>query len=197
MSGITNYTSLTSKLADWIDRDDSDVDTFIQLTEARLNRLLDDPDMEVVSETVATGDYTALPADFGEMVSISTGNGRLTQVGPVEFATFDTISGIPRYYSIRDGSIGFYPRNSTTPITIVYRRKIPALTSSAPTNWLLSRAPDLYLYGCLVQAFGWDNDDDRVAGWKAMFDEAIAELRSDGARRKYGAGPLAPRIRRA
>jgi hypothetical protein len=199
MSGITNYDGLVAKLETWLDRDDldADVDTFIQLTEARLNRLLDDPEMEVTTETAASGDYTALPADFGSMVSISTGDGQLKQVGTVEFSTFDSTSGIPRYYTIQDGSIGLYPRNSTATIRMVYRRRIPALTSGSPTNWLLTLAPDVYLYGCLVQAFGWDQDDDRVGGWKSLFDEAVAELRSDGARRKWGPGPIAPRIRRA
>ena len=56
---------------------------------------------------------------------------------------------------------------------------------------------ELYLDGVLVQAFGWDNADDRGAGWKGIFEEAIGELRQDAARRKWGAGTLAPRIMRA
>jgi hypothetical protein len=194
VTGITNYTSLVAKLADWIDRDDSDVDTFIQLTEARLNRLLDDPNMEV--SVPLTGDGASLPADFGSIVSIGTANGfRLTQMGNAEYASLLPISGISRYYTIREGKIYYYPGAAN--VTLVYRRRIPALTSGNPTNWLLSLAPDVYLYGCLVQAFGWDQDDDRVSGWKSLFDEAVAELRSDGARRKWGPGPIAPRIRRA
>lgn len=194
MTGITDYTSLVAKLADWIDRDDADVDTFIQLTEARLNRLLDDPDMEV--STTLTGDGASLPADFGSMVSIGTADGnRLKQMGNEEYASLLPISGVSRYYTIRAGKIYYYPGAAN--VTIVYRRRIPPLTSSAPTNWLLDHHPDAYFYGCLVQAFGWDNDDDRVAGWKSMFDEVIGELRADGVRRKWGSGPIAPRIRRA
>lgn len=190
---------LLENLSEWVDRDDLDskFDTFVVLTEARLNRVLEDPEMEVVVDTTATGDYTALPADYGSMVSVSTGDGRLSQVGQVEFATFDTTAGTPRYYTIVDGSIGFYPRNTTTPIRLTYRRRIPALTEDNQTNWLLTLAPDVYFYGCLVQAFGWDTDDDRVAGWKAMFDETLGELRADAVKRKWGAGPIAPRIRRA
>jgi hypothetical protein len=79
---------------------------------------------------------------------------------------------------------------------MVYRRRLPALGTANQTNWLLTLAPDAYLYGALVQAEGFLAEDDRVAGWKAMFDEAIAELRQDGDRRKFGAGPIAPRIHR-
>ncbi len=198
MSALANYTELSAYVEDLLDRDDlaDRISTFVRLAEARMNRLLDDPEMEVRTTATATGNYTALPADFGEMVSISTGNGSLAAVGPVEFSGFNSVSGTPRYYSILDGSITFAPANSTAPISMVYRRRIPGLTATSPTNWLLSLAPDAYLYGTLVQAAAFLAEDERVGMWKAAFDEAIGELRIDAARRKWGAGPLAPRIRR-
>ena len=169
-----------------------------QIVESRLNRLLDDPDMEVVSDATAAGYFTALPDDFGEMVSITTGNGALQQMGPVEFAGVDhTVSGPPRFYAIVNRSISFAPSNATAPITMVYRRRIPALTDDASTNWLLQRAPDLYLYGLLMLAEAREADDDRITGWKSMYDEAVAELKMDGDRRKWGSGPISPRIGRA
>lgn len=193
------YTDLLSDVSDTLDRDDVDtrLPRWLKLVEARLNRLLDDPEMEVVSEATATGDFTALPDDFSEMVSVSTGDGPLLATGPVEFSGYDTaITGIPRHYVIQDGSIGFWPGNSTATIRMVYRRRIPPLTAAAPTNWLLTRAPDLYFYGVLLQANAWDVDTEAASNWKDLWDEAIAELRSDGARRKWGAGPVAPRIAR-
>lgn len=196
---ITSYDTLVTAIGDWLDRDDlaTRASTFVQLAEARLNRLLSDPEMEVTTSTIAVDEITALPADFGEMVSISTGDGRMSQVGAVEFASFDTLTGTPRYYNISDGGISFYPGNSTATIQMVYRRRLPALGAGNQTNWLLTLAPDAYLYGALVQAEGFLSEDDRVAGWKDMFDEAIAELRIDAERRKWGPGPLSPRIRRA
>ncbi len=193
---IATYSDLVTAVGDWLDRDDlaTRSATFVQLAEARMNRLLDDPEMEVTSSIIASGDYTSLPADFGEMVSISTGDGPLHPVGPVEFAGLRSISGIPRYYVVVDNSISFAPGNTTAPIRMVYRRRLPALNSGNATNWLLSLAPDAYLYGALVQAEGFLAEDDRIAGWKSMFDEAISELRIDAGRRKWGAGSLRPRI---
>jgi hypothetical protein len=196
---IESRTELIAEIGNYLDRDDlaARAPTFIQLTEARLNRLLSDPEMEVRTEAAATGDYTALPNDFGEMVSVSTGDGNLHQVGPVEFAAYDrTVSGTPRHYVIVDGSISFAPANSTTPIYMVYRRTLPALTDINPSNWLLARAPDVYLYGSLVQASAFLAEDDRLPMGKDAFDESVAELRLDGFRRKWGAGPLSPRIGR-
>ncbi|WP_324807220.1 hypothetical protein SH584_11490 [Sphingomonas sp. LY29] len=195
---ITTYDELVSAVGDWLDRDDlaTRASTFVQFAEARMNRLLEDPEMEVVSTVIADGDYTALPADFGSMVSISTGDGPLSAVGAVEYAGLNEISGVPRHYVIVDGSIGFAPRNGTATIRMVYRRRIPALSDSNQTNWLLSLAPDAYLYGALVQAEGFLSEDDRISGWKDMFDEALSELRVDANKRKWGSGPIAPRIKR-
>jgi hypothetical protein len=162
---------------------------WLTLVEARLNRLLQDPDMEVV--TTLTGDGAALPADFGEMIAIGTADSnRLTPISNVEYASISPLSGTSRFYTIREGKV-YYAPGSVNP-TLVYRRRIPALTSTNTANWLLDRAPDVYFYGVLLQANAWDVDNEAASGWKALWDEAIDELRTDGARRKWGAGPLAP-----
>jgi hypothetical protein len=68
---IASYTDLLNRVESLTDRDDLDTHfpTFVQLTEARLNRLLEDPEMEVTSTATASGDSTLLPDDFGSMVS--------------------------------------------------------------------------------------------------------------------------------
>ncbi len=197
---IATYTELLAAVAAYADRDDlaTVFPMFLKKTEATLNRRLMDPDQEVVSESTAAGDYTALPDDFGEMVSVTTGTGRaLKAMGSADYAGLDTtITGTERYYVIVDGSIGFYPRNSTAAIRMVYRRTIPALTSVATTNWLLTRAPDVYFNGAMFEEAIWERDVDAAQGWKALFEQAVAELMMDGTRRKWGAGAIAPRIRR-
>lgn len=197
---IANYDDLKSAVVDWLDNPDLEdrVGTFVQLAEARINRILDDPEMEVTVVLTAVSAATALPSDLGEIVSISTGDGPLLATGPVEFAGYDTsISGTPRRYAIVDGAISFWPSDATAQITLVYRRGLSNPEEDVnQTNWLLDRAPDIYLYGALLQASVFLVEDERVEMWKSAFDEAIAELRIDGQRRKWGPGPLAPRINR-
>ncbi len=196
---LATYSELEVAVGEWLDRDDlaARVPDFIRLTEARLNRLLEDPEMELIASLVAAGEYTPLPADYGAMVSISTGDGPLDAMGSVEFAGLDrAVTGTPRFYTITDGAVSFAPFNFTTPITLVYRRTLPGLSETNATNWLLDRAPDVYLYGTLLQASAFLVEDDRVGLWKSAFDEAVQELRIDAGRRKWGAGPIAPRINR-
>ncbi len=192
---LANYTDLLTAVGNWMNRADltARIPEFIPLVEAKLNRLLEDPNMDVSSTTTATSDYTALPTDFGEMISISTGDGMLSPVSANQHAAFDdSVTGIPRFYSIVNRTIAFAPRNSTAVINMVYRRRIPALTASSPTNWLMTLAPDCYLYGTLAQAAAYIQDEERAAMWKAAFDETIPELRMDATRRKWGAGSLRP-----
>jgi len=191
-----SYADLLQDVSDTLDRDDvaSRFPRWLRLVEARLNRLLDDPDMEAA--TTLTGDGAELPADFGAMVSIGSADGRrLTQMGNAEYAAIRPTSGDARAYTIREGRV-YYAGGVANP-TLVYRRSIPPLTEEAPSNWLLERARDVYFYGVLLQAEAWDANGEAAGSWKAMWDEAIAELRTDASRRKWGAGPIAPRIRRA
>lgn len=198
---IATYSELVTELESYLNRADYTprIPTFIALTEARLNRLLDDPEMEVRATATGTGQFTTLPTDFKRLVGISVGGPyyNLEQISGSRITSLDqSVAGDPRYYAIVDGSITFAPIDNAANMTMLYVRRIPALTSGAPSNWLLTLAPDLYLYGALVQAniFGWQ--DDRVAGFKAMFDEAIEELRRDADNRRWGSAPLAPRLGR-
>jgi hypothetical protein len=198
---IATYSELVTELEAYLNRADYTprIPTFIALTEARLNRLLDDPEMEVRATAVGTGQFTALPSDFKRLVGVSVGGPyyNLEQVSGSAITSLDqTITGNPRKYAIVDGSITFAPIDSAANITMLYVRRIPALTAAAPTNWLLTLAPDLYLYGCLVQAniYGWQ--DERVPGFRALFDEAIEELKTDGANRRWGSAPLRPALGR-
>lgn len=197
---IATYGELVTELEAYLKRSDytARIPTFIKLTEARLNRLLDDPEMEVRATATGTGQYTTLPSDFKRMVGVSTGNYyELQQVSASQITSLDqTNTGEPRKYAIVDGSITFAPINAAAPITMLYVRRLPGLTVAEPTNWLLTLAPDLYLYGCLLQAhlYGWY--DERIPLFKAAYDEAIAELKTDGENRRWGSAPLRPRLGR-
>ncbi len=197
---IATYTELVTELEAYLKRTDytARIPTFVKLTEARLNRLLDDPEMEVRATVTGTGQYTTLPSDFKRMVGVTTGNDfELRQISASQMSSLDqTLTGVPRKYAIVDGAITFAPINAAANIAMLYIRRIPDLTAAAPTNWLLTLAPDLYLYGALMQAslFGWD--DDRVPGFKALFDEAVGEMKADAANRRWGSAPLSPRLGR-
>lgn len=189
---------LANAIASWLDRSNltAQIPDFIRLTEARLNRLLRDPDQLITTTINLSSGSGTVPADFGQLVAFGATGTRLTQVTPGEFGTYSAAAGDPKIYTVGAGVIRVLPGSGSASTPITYYRSIPALTADGSTNWLLTRAPDLYLYGSLLQAefFGWN--DERLSTIKSAYDEAIAELRVDGEARRWGAAPLAPKLGR-
>jgi hypothetical protein len=195
---FANRADLASAVTAWLKGNatlTTRIPDFIRLTEARLNRLLRDPDqIATASLNLASGSAT-LPTDFGELVQLGDYGYRLRQVSASEFGTYQPLAGNPRVYAINAGSMRVLPATGSATTPISYYRAITPLANDGDSNWLLARAPDVYLYGALLQAefFGWT--DERLPMIKAAWDEAISELRADGTSRRWGVG-LAPKLGR-
>jgi hypothetical protein len=136
-----SYPDLVDQLEGYLNRTDytTRIPFFIQMTEAKLNRVLDDPKMEV-SYTVATaGQFIDLPDDFGELKSINVGGYRLNGSHDVaDFSGFRNGCGhsaqlwhLQRPDRLRSGSC------NGLGVTMVYTRRIPPLNEASPVNWLL------------------------------------------------------------
>jgi hypothetical protein len=198
---IANYAELVTEIESYLDDTvtlSARIPTFIKLNEAQINRRLQDAKMEARLTFAASGAYTSLPADFGGIIGVTTGDGELTQVSSAEITAFNqSRAGTPNHYAIVGDTITFAPANNTASVTMLYCKRVPDLTSGAPTNWLLTVAPDVYLFGCLYQASVYTVDDERAASFNALFSNALEELIVDSERRKWGAAPVRPRIKRS
>jgi hypothetical protein len=70
-----------------------------------------------------------------------------------------------------------YPSPDTTyQAEIVYYGKIPALSDSNTSNWLLSLSPDIYLYGSLLQATPYLRDDERLPVIASLYQRMIEDM---------------------
>ena len=58
---------------------------------------------------------------------------------------------------------------------LTYYRKLPPLSDSSTSNWLLAHYPDVYFHGTLALAGPYVNDP-RTAAWAAMYDAALQEM---------------------
>jgi hypothetical protein len=203
---IGDYVTLKSMVASALDRDDlsAQIDNLIALAESRFNRTLRLPQMETVVTANITAEEFALPDDFLAMrsVFVNTSPRRaLTAMSPTQLAETIQPSGfLPQGYAL----VGAQPRRiriepapsatSPTPVSMVYWQRIPGLTISNVTNWLLTEYPDIYYYATLLQAEAFIANDDRLGVWKAALDEALDELRMAGANDGAGSQPLYPRL---
>ena len=201
---IDTYTNLQTAVENWLARDDltSRVPEFIALAEAKFNRTLIHPRMETRSTTsVDTSDdepeFLSLPTGFQSMRRIRlsgvTGKPRLqfmsqTQIDDYRYS-IDNVTDQPVYFTIMGDEIELAPTpNEDYEIEMIYRTNIPALASNS-TNWLLTLAPDLYLYGALLESAPYTADDARIGVWGSAMATVLEQVTTHGNRQSFDSGP--------
>lgn len=204
---ISNYTNLKTTISDFLNRDDLDsvIPTFIQLGEAQMNRDIRHWEMEARSSgQQSQGDqYMQLPADWLETIRL-----HLTSQGTdaVELASMASIAdkraqvddqaGRPRFYSHVRGEFELFPTpDEDTDFELLYYQRIPALSDSNASNWLLEYAPDIYLYGSLAHSAPYLQEDARIAVWAQMYAAAVSQLNAQSERVKNSGSGIRLNIR--
>ena len=183
---ISTYTELQTAVANWLDRDDltARIPEFIALTEERFNRILRIRAMESEADqaTVAGTRSYSLPTDYRQMRTVHLTTSPITAMSYITPEIMDRIwagstQGKPLSYTIKGNNIYVGPSpDAVYTIRFLYYKKVPALTSLAPTNSILTDAPDVYLYGCLLEAEPFLQNDARVQLWATAFQQAIADI---------------------
>ena len=203
---ITNYTNLQTTIADTLNRDDltSIIPTFISLCESNINRDIRHWKMETRSsgQQSAGDEYMQVPADWVETIRFNVvGNGTSpikmidsTSMADMRAKTNDQ-ANTPAYYTLEAGQFHLYPTPiADTNVELLYYAKVPALASNA-TNWLITAAPDVYLYGSLIHSAPYLQDDARLAVWAQMYSASVVRLNESSQNAKYNGVSLVPRIR--
>ena len=206
---ISTYSELLTATANWLGRADltSRIPEFIALFEAKFNREARVPQQERRNPAFSiASEYETVPTDFIELRSIhlTTDPKRPMSSMPPdqEVMFYNSGSGIPLFVSVTghtatDGTLSLrfapVPDGSYTAV-LTYYAKLPGLNATTQTtNWLLTNHPDLYLYGVLLEAAAFVENDSRVSLWKSAYDMAIGGLRNSTNRARWGAGGMAAR----
>jgi hypothetical protein len=174
------------------------------MAHARLNRKLRVMDMIVRSTANLTTQYTALPGGFLEMRNIQL---NVATPKPLEYLTPEQMdeerllggntAGEPVYYTILGGLIEVFPTPDATSyeIELAWYKELPVLSLDADTNWLLTKAADVYLYGSLIHSAPYLKDDQRAVVWLQLHDAALDELQLEDDKARYGPGTIKMRHR--
>jgi hypothetical protein len=202
---ITTYAELKTSITDFLNRDDLDTatPTFISLAEADLQRRVRHWRGEKRSSAEIDTQYSAIPADFLEAIRfyITSGDTRpLELISQAElldrkFKNLNT-SGQPAYYAITAGEIEVYPvPDATYTSELYYNSRVPALSDSTTTNWLLEYYPDAYLYGSLVHSAPYLKEDARLQTWAALYQNAVDAINAESESSKFGGSGRRLKIR--
>jgi hypothetical protein len=199
---ITNGATLATAVGNWIARADltSRIQEFVQLAEAKLFRDLRTPEMITKDATFSiTGEYVAVPTGFLEARSFmlnSTPRRAITFMpDDTQADMYSTGTGDPIFFNVVGTNFRFAPVPSATQTATLTYYKAPATcsTGSTETNWLLTAHPDLYLYGTLIEASGYVQDDQAVARWAQGYALAIDQLKRQSARMQWGGNGMTVR----
>ena len=186
-----NLPALKITIAKFLNRDDLTdmIPTFIELAEARINRIIRSRNMEYRVTAVIDKQFSMLPADFLEMRNIQVNSWPVTALEYVTPQAADALranhaAGASRYFSIVGNRLELIPvPGAAITIEMTYFRKVPSLTDTLLENWLLSAHPDVYIYGVLTQAAAYLRDDPTI--WASFFDSAVDEMADDNVRSQF------------
>ena len=193
---LSTYTELKDAVADWLDRSDltARIPDFIALAETRINRELRIRPMEVRSTMTTTSgnQYFNLP---GGNIQLNT-----NPTTPLEYITPEMMdrlygsstTGKPRAYSLIGDEIQLAPiPDSAYYLEMAFYEKFTSLgdgtSGTVTSNWLTLNAPDILLYGALMEAEPFIKNDERIPVWLNGYSSAIDKLqRADSKDRHSG-----------
>lgn len=200
---ITTQPELVTAVGEHIASDDLDafIPDFITMAENWFNfgssnaPPLRTREMEAIATITLTDGIGSLPADYLQFIRVaeSTTTRRNLVFMPSDVADvlYPTRSGgLGNHFNIIGTSIYTFPLVSN-PVEMVYYQAIPALTDLAPTNWLLTKAPGLYLRATLIQAYDFMKDkNDEMAKQVTMATALMAGLNRSDMMGKYARAGL-------
>jgi hypothetical protein len=184
------YNELVQNIRNYMETDsnvlsDSVINTFILMTE---NRILRDIDLEVFRQSdlgslTAGNKYLTMPPDilthrYMLIKDTTTNEDTFLDFRDVsyvkEYWEDDTETGKPKYYAVWNETTFIV---APTPaqnyqVELGYIRKPAQLSSSTPTTWLSTNAPEVLLYGCLVQAYSYTKGPVDMLGY---FDQSYRQ----------------------
>lgn len=197
---LDTFSGLKTTIADYLNRDDltSIIPSFISIAEAKFNRKL--RVRQMVKRATATLDtaFFAFPSDFLQAKEFQLNTNPITYLEFITEKQGDLLrqdsfiaSGQPKYYTI----VGTQLEVIATPDSsytgeLTYYGKIPALSDSNTSNWLLAYAPDLYLYGALVEATPYLKDDERLATWSTLYTNSLGDIEVADQRASVSSTPI-------
>ena len=192
-SFVLTYDSLTSTVLQYLERKDQAVvdaiPTFITLCEFEVAQEIKTLGQLTVANATVTPNNPILakPARWRKTVSMSINNGSIMQ--PVYLRKFEYLKNywpdtsktdVPAYYSDTDYEHWYL---APTPdqaydFEVLYYERIAPLSSTNQTNWLTQYAPNVMLYGTLLQAMPFLKNDARAI-FQQKYTEAITALKTE------------------
>ena len=200
---LATYTELKASIANWLNRSDLTTeisDDFIKLVEADYNSKLRVRKMiESKTDYSINAETVALPTGFLQVRDfyIVEGSSKysLTYMTPTQMdqTKAGSTSGRPLRYTILGDNFRFAPTPDTTyTATINYYKAFTPLSSSDPTNYILTTHPGIYLYGSLYHAanFLGGIEPAKLQNWLQLYTTYMERVERNDREDAWSGSPL-------
>jgi hypothetical protein len=187
-----DYAGLVTAIQSWSGRTEAEtvaeIPNFVNFATDGFNKGIPDRqiqplrvrDMEATATITMTNGVGPLPADY---LQYKTALSMASTPIPLDYVTNsytnvaypDSAAGYPKTFSITGSTISVFP-TSGNDVQMVYYQKIPAISVSVTSNWLLAGMPMLYLHACLLQAGLFNRDNDLIARSQAIVAAGVDGL---------------------
>lgn len=200
MAVITDYATLQQAVSDYLARDDllSFVPNFIQNCENKLYRRLNLRNEETALNVTVTSGVAAVPNDFKALKFAYFDQ---TPIQLLRWVGIDELyndypnrseAKLPSVISREGSNFLFGPSSKDGTLKgIYYAKQDPLRTTDG--SWYVLNAPEVLLYGSLLESAPFIQDDARLVVWKALFDDAVAALKTEQANAEASMGSLRQR----
>ena len=188
------YNDLVNSIAGYLKEDDltSQIGDFILLFEAVARARFKSPLNEERAPFTVDDKFVDLPSEAYAVKSIeldvTTGNRWVDQTSNEVIAKTYGLeqTGQPDMFSVLGGSeVRFGPiPDGGYDAEIIYWLKLTALVNG--NNWLYDNFPMVYVYGTLLQAEPWLENDERLVTWQALYNGAVNAINEDARSREFG-----------
>lgn len=188
MPVVTDYPTLVQEAAYRVSRDDLDWSSFVQAAHLRILRELPDVTHIAATTVTTTNGRASVPANFVTFVGASTDAG-----GPLMLTTVELVTqraaimrdGIPRWIAVDADEFVFAPvPGNGTVVSLRFQTRPPLPTELAPTSYVLTHHPLLYVYGTIAAAGLKLQDEALTSQYEALFAREIEEVRKYEQRRR-------------
>lgn len=207
VTNIRNYTEVGSNVFTA-----SVINTFITMAE---NRILRDIDLdvfklEVTGTLTASNKFLTAPSDIlthryliltsasGDQIFLDFRDTSFMK----EYWPDGTDTGVPKYYSVWDQNTFYVAPTpaSSYAVELGYIYRPPQLSSTNPTTWVSTNAPEALLYACLIQAYSYTKGPKEMLDYfNGSYTQAMQGLgiEQQGRRRRdeYRDGMLRQRLK--
>lgn len=187
--GLSNYTELKLEIQNMVNRSDSpdQVEVAIKLAESFLSRELRTRELSVRSNITLTANnnLASLPSNFREAKSLYITGNPIVKLDLVSQEIIDErqmsdYNAKPKYFAYEGSDIRLAPTpDSDYTLSILYYKSIDNLSNVNPTNSILIKYPDLYLYSSLFEFSVFLKDIKAAAEYRVVRDRILAEVKRE------------------